>query len=151
VNHEKLEQELRVGIVNILSTALKQKKQKCFPFIVADIETVILNNVLVPYAAGLLVVNPGDDVAAMDDQIDTYFCEDYNLIIPSLEERSTKMLVDFMERIAKLGSTHKGVKTVYFSNFSRFDRLNEVFSQSYGRVHHQTADEEQEALPVINL
>ncbi len=72
-------------------TALKQKKQKCFPFIVADIETVILNNVLVPYAAGLLVVNPGDDVAAMDDQIDTYFFEDYNLIIPSLEERSTKM------------------------------------------------------------
>ena len=79
---------------------MKQKKQKCFPFIVADIETVILNNVLVPYAAGLLVVNPGDDVAAMDDQIDTYFCEDYNLIIPSLEERSTKMLVDFIERIA---------------------------------------------------
>ena len=116
------------------------------------IETVILNNVLVPYAAGLLVVNPGDDVAAMDDQIDTYFFEDYNLIIPSLEERSTKMLVDFIERIAKLGSTHKGVKTVYFSNLiSRSDRLNEVFSQSYGRVHHQTADEEQEALPVINL
>ena len=133
-------------------TALKQKKQKCFPFIVADIETVILNNVLVPYAAGLLVVNPGDDVAAMDDQIDTYFFEDYNLIIPSLEERSTKMFVDFIERIAKLGSTHKGVKTVYFSNLiSRSDRLNEVFSQSYGRVHHQTADEEQEALPVINL
>jgi len=33
------------------------------------------------------------------------------------------MLVDFIERIAKLGSTHKGVKTVYFSNFSRFDLL----------------------------
>lgn len=33
------------------------------------------------------------------------------------------MLVDFIERIAKLGSTHKGVKTVYFSNFSRFDGI----------------------------
>lgn len=53
-------------------TALKLKRQKCLPFIVADIETVILNNVHVPYAAGLLVVNPGDYVAAMDDQIDTY-------------------------------------------------------------------------------
>lgn len=33
----------------------------------------------------------------------------------------------------------------------RWYSLNEVFSQSYGRVHHQTADEEQEALPVINF
>ncbi|KAL5644497.1 hypothetical protein ACJX0J_004571, partial (mitochondrion) [Zea mays] len=79
---------------------------KCFPFIVADIETVILNNVLVPYAAGLLVVNPGDDVAAMDDQIDTYFFEDYNLIIPSLEERSTKIL----ETLAKTLCPHLGSK-----------------------------------------
>jgi hypothetical protein len=37
------------------------------------------------------VVNREIDVAAMNDEIDTYFCEDYNLIIPSLELRSTKM------------------------------------------------------------
>ena len=40
-------------------TALKQKKQKYFPFIIVNIQTVMLNNVLVPYASGLLVVNRG--------------------------------------------------------------------------------------------
>jgi DNA polymerase type B, organellar and viral len=84
---------------------------------------VILNNVHVPYAAGLLVVHPGNDVAAKDGHIYNYFSEDYSMIIPSFEERSTKMLVDFLERIAFLGSTLQGVTNVYFHNFSRFDGI----------------------------
>ena len=104
-------------------TALKQNRVKCLPFIVADIETVLVNNAHVPYAAGFLLVHPGDDVAAIDDQIDTYFSEEYNFILPSFEERSTKMLVEFLERIAQLVSKHNDVKTVYFHNFSRFDGI----------------------------
>jgi hypothetical protein len=104
-------------------TALKPNRLKCDPFIVADMETVIVHNVHVPYAAGLLVVHPGDDVAAMDDLIYTSFTEDYQFIIPTFEERSIKMLVDFINRIAALGSPIDGVQTVYFHNFSRFDGI----------------------------
>ena len=50
----------------------------------------LVNNVHVPYAAGFLLVHPGDDVAAIDDQIDTYFSEEYNFILPSFEERTKK-------------------------------------------------------------
>ncbi|KAL6513103.1 hypothetical protein OROMI_034574 [Orobanche minor] len=39
--------------------SIKSKKTECRPFIVADIETILMNNVHVPYAAGFLVVNPG--------------------------------------------------------------------------------------------
>ncbi|KAJ3668564.1 hypothetical protein LUZ61_022881 [Rhynchospora tenuis] len=70
----------------------KPKGNQCLPFIVADIETFILNNVHVPYVAGLLVVNPGDDVAAMENDIYTDFREETHLRIPAFEERSTKML-----------------------------------------------------------
>jgi hypothetical protein len=69
----------------------------------------------------IVVVHPGNDVAAKDEHIYNYFSEDYSMIILSFEERSTKTLVDFIERIAFLGSTLQGVPNVYFHNFSRFD------------------------------
>lgn len=103
--------------------SIQPKNHKCLPFIVADIETLILKNVHVPYAAGLLVVHPGNDVAANEGHIYNYFSEDYSMIIPSFEERSTKMLVDFIERIAFLVSQLQGVPNVYFHNFARFDGI----------------------------
>jgi hypothetical protein len=38
------------------------------------------------------MIHPGNDVAVNDGHIYNYFCEDYSMIIPSFEERSTKML-----------------------------------------------------------
>lgn len=58
-------------------TALKPKKTQRQPFIVADIETVFLNQIHVPYAAGFLVVRPGDDLSSAEMGIETYFSEDY--------------------------------------------------------------------------
>lgn len=47
-------------------TALKNKKDRELrPFIVADIETLLMGDVHVPYAAGYLVVKPGDDLSSI--------------------------------------------------------------------------------------
>ncbi|KAF5947456.1 hypothetical protein HYC85_013413 [Camellia sinensis] len=66
--------------------SFKPRSKERRPFIV---ETVLINDVHVPYAAGFLVVKPGDDVGAKPDySIETYFSEDYqmskveNLVIP---------------------------------------------------------------------
>ncbi|CAL5408040.1 unnamed protein product [Camellia sinensis] len=81
--------------------AFKPRSKERRPFIVADMETVLINDVHVPYAAGFLVVKPGDDVGAKPDySIETYFSEDYQMIILDFEERSNQMLFDFLERLA---------------------------------------------------
>lgn len=103
--------------------ALKPTSKERLPFIVADMETVFINDVHVPYAAGFLVVNPGEDVGAKPDHsIEIYYSEDYNLVIPEFEERSQKVLFDFLERLAVVSAERK-IRTVYFHNFSRFDGI----------------------------
>lgn len=46
-------------------TKLKRKRKECGPFIVADMETLLVNDVHIPYAAGFLVVKPGNDLASI--------------------------------------------------------------------------------------
>jgi len=104
-------------------TALKPKTKRCKPFIVADTETVMVNNNHVPYAAGFLVVQPGKDVGAMPDyEIETYFTEDDLPYIPEFLDRSDHMLLGFLERLAVVADRTK-IRTVYFHNFSRFDGI----------------------------
>lgn len=63
--------------------SLKPTSKERRPFIVADTETVLINDVHVPYAAGFLVVNPDEDVGAKPDySIETYFSEDHMFVIP---------------------------------------------------------------------
>jgi len=103
--------------------SLNPKRRERRAFIVADIETVLENDVQVPYAAGFLVVNPGEDVAAKSDfSIETYFSEDYILLMPEFRNRSNKMLFGFLERLAVVASEKKIVR-VFFHNFSRFDGI----------------------------
>ena len=45
-------------------TSLKPSNQKRRPFIVADTETVLVNDVHVPYAVGFMVVKPGDALSS---------------------------------------------------------------------------------------
>jgi len=47
--------------------AIKSKIKERRPFIVADTETVLINNEHMPYAAGFLVVKPDEDVGAKPD------------------------------------------------------------------------------------
>ena len=95
-------------------------------FIVADLETLVVidkdkNEIHKPYAAGLMRVMPGEELN--DLQIDTYFSEDYSIILDSFEERSTKVLVDFIHRIESIVRKSKSPFTIYFHNFSRFDGI----------------------------
>nr|QHR86556.1 putative DNA polymerase [Picea sitchensis] len=90
------------------------------PFLVADTETVLVDGVHVPYAAGFLPVYPGEDVD--NYSIYTEFSEDSLSVLPSFEDRSDKMLYDFLERLARVAEKYK-IPMVYFHNLSRFDGI----------------------------
>lgn len=102
-------------------TALKVSSTKLKPFIVADTETLLVDNVHMPYAAGLLMVRPGKPIN--DQMMDTYFSEDYTIVLDSFEERSTKVLRDLVLRISAIVRKEKEILTIYFHNFSRFDGI----------------------------
>ena len=105
--------------------ALKPIKRPKQPFIVADTETILVNDVHVPYAVGFLVVRPGLDLSSETfNKIETYFSEDYPVeLYETLEVRSHQMLFDFIERLASIVRKYPSIKTVYFHNFSRFDGI----------------------------
>lgn len=115
--------------VALLPAELKPTSKERQPFIVADTETVLIKNVHVPYAAGLLVVKPGEDVGAKPDySIETYFSEDHTFIIPEFEERSNRMLFDFLERLAVVASETKIRKLLKIRWYS----FNEILCFSWG-------------------
>lgn len=112
----------RVRHPNYISV-LKSRTKERRGFIVADTETVLLNEIHVPYAAGFLVVNPDDDVGRKrDSEIETYFSEDHLVYLPEFVDRSNRMLFLFLERLAKVAASRE-IRTVYFHNFSRFDGI----------------------------
>lgn len=102
-------------------TVLKPCRTELKPFMVADTETLLIDNVHKPYAAGLLMVRPGEQIS--DIMIDTYFSEDYSIILDSFEERSTKVLYDLVLRILTIVIKEQSTLTIYFHNFSRFDGI----------------------------
>lgn len=87
---------------------------------VADTETILINNVHKPYAAGLMMVRPGEEINK-NIMIDTYFSEDYSYIMDSFEDRSTKVLYDLVLRIFTIVRQEQESFTIDFHNFSRFD------------------------------
>lgn len=102
-------------------TALKQSRTELKPFIVADMETIIVNQVHFPYAVGLMLLRPGKKIN--DIMIDTYFSEDYKILFSQFEDRSTKVLNDFVLRILTIVRQEKKPLTIYFHNLSRFDGI----------------------------
>ena len=102
-------------------TALKQSRTELKPFIVADMETIIINQVHFPYAVGLMMVRPGEQINEI--MIDTYFSEDYKIILNQFEDRSTKVLNDFVLRILTIVRQEQSPLTIYFHNLSRFDGI----------------------------
>lgn len=118
-------------------TKEKPSFKECKPFIVADLETVMINNVHTPYAAGLMVVRPGKKI--YNQYIDIYFSEDYTLILDKFEDRSNRLLSDMLNRIIVLGKKEKAPFTVYFHNFSRFDGIilinNLIVKQNIDKIY----------------
>jgi hypothetical protein len=91
------------------------------PFIVADTETVLIDDIHVPYAVGYLIVYPGDDITAMSyPQI--YFSEEFAFLKPEFKERSRHMMSVFLEALGVVAE-RRNINTVYFHNLSRFDGI----------------------------
>ncbi|KAL3646554.1 hypothetical protein CASFOL_009521 [Castilleja foliolosa] len=104
--------------------SMKSRITSCRPFIVADIETILMNNVHVPYAAGFLVVNPGENLRSIpSDSIKTYFSENHIPFYLTFEDRSDRMLFDFLSNLEYQVQENPRLRTVYFHNFSRFDGI----------------------------
>ena len=95
------------------------------PFIVADIETVMLDGVQVPYAAGYLSVKPGDDLTTLPSySINTFFSEDHISMYSDFEERSKSMFYQFCSNMESCVQKSVGkVRTIYFHNLGSFDGL----------------------------
>ncbi|XP_050217566.1 DNA polymerase-like [Mercurialis annua] len=113
---------VRKRAISPFITALKEESCKDRKsFIVADTETILIDNVHVPYAAAFLVVKP-DENLSLSSLIEVFFSEDHNFFISSFQERSYRVLFDFLNHIERVATKTKS-KTVYFHNFSRFDGI----------------------------
>ncbi|XP_060200352.1 DNA polymerase-like [Lycium barbarum] len=99
-------------------TAVKKGKRdgERKAFVVADLETLITGeeNTHKPYAAGLMLVLPKEPVKY--NRVETYFSEDYNITINSFDERSSKVLEDFVSRIEHIAKGFRPALTIYFHN-----------------------------------
>ncbi|KAL3646618.1 hypothetical protein CASFOL_009585 [Castilleja foliolosa] len=113
-------------------TSLKSCATKPEPFLVADTETIMLNKVHTPYAAGVMMVHPSYKLDTND--IYSYFSEDYSThLYDSFEKRSRQLLYDFIIKISFLMKQNPSMKTIYFHNFARFDG---IFLLNHIALHH---------------
>ncbi|KAK4372700.1 hypothetical protein RND71_008084 [Anisodus tanguticus] len=103
-------------------TAVKkgERKGNRRAFIIADLETLITGeeNTHKPYAAGLMLILPKEPVKY--NRVETYFSEDY-IAINSFDERSSKVLEDFLSRIEHIAKGFRPALTIDFHNLGRFD------------------------------
>lgn len=112
-------------------TTYKGSGTKLRSFIVADIETILVatkspedkdkdgNLFHFPYACGFLLVHPGDVLTSLPpNSMHTYFCEDLPSIYPTFEDRSERMMFDFLYNLDVTVMKNKklGVRTVFYHN-----------------------------------
>lgn len=85
----------------------------------------MVNNLHVPYAAGYLVVKPGDDLTSIPSySIQTLFQKKNHITFyPNFEERSQRMLFEFFSNLEECVIKNRRLRTVYFHNFARFDGI----------------------------
>nr|QVJ98103.1 hypothetical protein [Apium graveolens] len=112
-----------------ISQILSSNPKVVRPFMVADIETILMKDdtgmeVQTPYAVGLLVVLPEKEVDKAD--IVTFYSEDflYKEIYSSFKDRSEKILYEMVKRIDVVATKqYKTALSIYFHNLSRFDGI----------------------------
>ncbi|CAB4280623.1 unnamed protein product [Prunus armeniaca] len=91
-------------------TALKPCRTELKPFIVADTETLLIDNV---HSLMLQIY---------DILMDSYFSEDYSIILDSFEERSTKVLYDLVLRISTIVRQEQSLNNL-LPQLPRFDGI----------------------------
>ncbi|KAL0307813.1 UNVERIFIED_CONTAM: DNA polymerase [Sesamum angustifolium] len=114
-------------------TALKPCHTKLKPFIVADIETLLIDDVHKPYAAGLLVVYPGKQIPDIMI-IDTYFSEDYSIILNSFEERSRNMLSQHKYKLKPLLRNNRLYELAVYSGKKMLFRFRDSLNLLPGKL-----------------
>ncbi|KAF6149505.1 hypothetical protein GIB67_003653 [Kingdonia uniflora] len=104
-------------------TAIKPSIKDIKSFIVANLETILINFIHKPYAAGYLVVEQGIEIGALQDsKFITFFSENYNPDLSDFQDRSNRTIFGFLESLEKVAN-FTGIRIVYFHNFSRFDGI----------------------------
>ncbi|KAL6579084.1 hypothetical protein OROMI_009300 [Orobanche minor] len=101
-------------------SSIRRSGAKARSFIVADLETILVDNIHKPYAGGFLLVTPGDILTSLPN-IHTFFSEDLQALTrPTFSER---MLFDFCSNVELTVKKYKDLRarTVYYHNLSRFD------------------------------
>lgn len=77
-----------------------------------------------PYAAGYLVVQPGDDLSSIpENSINVFFCEEEIPSNPHFRERSSLMFSQFISNMEEAVKKNPCLRTIYCHNFSRFDGI----------------------------
>ena len=118
-------------------TSLKRKSLKCEPraFIVADIETVLVNDVHTPYAIGYLEIDPSMDLSSIaSSSVNIFYSEDHIHAFDKIEVRSMKMLYYFISDLELCVKRNPRLRTVYFHNLSQFDG---IFLLKHLVCHHK--------------
>ncbi|KAF6176853.1 hypothetical protein GIB67_026540 [Kingdonia uniflora] len=117
-------------------TAIKPSVKDIKSFIVADLETILINSIHKPYAAGYLVIEQGIEIGALQDyKFITFFSENYNPDLSNFQDRSNKTIFGFLKSLEKIAN-FIGIRVVYFHNFSRFDGIMILkYYTTYGGIY----------------
>ncbi|KAG6466679.1 hypothetical protein ZIOFF_060114 [Zingiber officinale] len=104
-------------------TSIKRRRSEIEPrpFIVADTETVIVNDVHVPYAIGFMTVFPEKDLCS--SRITTFFSEDLVDVLDRIDLRSARMLSNFIYDLGRAVRRNSRLRTIFLHNLSRFDGI----------------------------
>ncbi|KAF3635477.1 hypothetical protein FXO38_17508 [Capsicum annuum] len=106
----------------MMAVKKRERKVERKAFIVVDLETLIAGEgeTHKPYAVGLMLVLPKEPVKY--NRVETYFSDDY-IIIKCFDDRSSKMMDDFLSKIEHISKGFRSVLTIYFHNLGKFDGI----------------------------
>ncbi|KAF6139013.1 hypothetical protein GIB67_010739 [Kingdonia uniflora] len=118
--------------ITTIKALIRDKK----PFIIANLETILINSIQKPYAAGYLVVEQGIEIRALQDsKFITFLSKNSNPDLSNFQDRSNRTIFGFQEFLEKVAN-FIGIRIVYFHNFSRFDGIVILmYYTTYGEIN----------------
>ncbi|KAF6165385.1 hypothetical protein GIB67_018829 [Kingdonia uniflora] len=98
-------------------TAIKPSIKDRKSFIVADLETILINSIYKPYVASYLVVEQGIEIGALQDsKFITFFSENCNPDLLDFQDRSNRTIFGFLESLEKVAN-FTGIRIKFFLIF----------------------------------
>lgn len=104
--------------IDALKSSFNQKRR---PFLVADIESLIKDDIHVPYAAGYLALNPNDNLTSIpEEERKTFLCEYHSH--PKFDDRSALMSSFYLRKEYYLRRTRVSKKIKVNSHLKHVHR-----------------------------